>query len=333
MSEFTLIDRYFRNSTVERDDVVLGIGDDAALLQVPPGHQLVVSTDTLVEGVHFPAGTDPEAIGHKALAVNISDLAAMGAMPAWATLALTLPEQSADWLSGFMGGFNALAKSFKVALVGGDTTRGPLTITVQIMGHLPIGRGLRRDGANPGDRVFVTGQLGDAALVLHLIQQGLPNNCGEASLRILQDRLDRPQPRVSAGLKLLDLATSAIDLSDGLLSDLEHIGSASSCGVKIFREQVPCSAVLTAWSEEQKQGAENQSNNQLASKFLLNGGDDYELCFTVPASRIDWLEREDWGHCGGVTEIGIVTQETGLLLVDGAGAELTLPGSGYDHFR
>ena len=329
MSEFSLIDRYFRNSAVARDDVTLGIGDDAAMLQIPAGHQLVVSTDTLVEGVHFPPGTRADAIGHKALAVNISDLAAMGATPAWATLALTLPDQSAEWLSGFMAGFNALAEQFKVALVGGDTTRGPLTITVQIMGFLPVACGLRRDGANPGDRLFVTGQLGDAALALYLMSEGSPSGLSDNALKILKNRLDCPQPRVKAGLTLLNIASSAIDLSDGLLSDLAHIVAASGCGVKVCRDQVPCSAEFVDWSDRQGQSVDEG----LASKFLLNGGDDYELCFTVPVDRVDSLVSEDWGHCGGITEIGVMTRQMGVQLVDGVGMTLPIPGSGYDHFK
>ena len=330
MSEFNLIDRYIRHSALPRDDVKLGIGDDAALLQVPAGQLLAVSTDTLVAGVHFPVGTGAQAIGHKALAVNISDMAAMGANPAWATLALTLPEQSANWLAGFMDGFTALAKRYDVALVGGDTTRGPLTITVQIMGHLPVDSGLTRAGASSGDRVFVTGHLGDAALALQLMDGGSqPAELSDENLMALKLRLDRPQPRVDAGVALRDLASSAIDLSDGLLSDLGHIVTASGVGVSICRDRVPRSEHFNHWLARQSAGLDDA----LAAKLLLNGGDDYELCFTVKPEKIDQLKRLNWDHCGGITEVGIITSAGGVLLVDSAGMELALPESGYDHFK
>ena len=330
MSEFDLIDRYFLSATVDRDDVKLGIGDDAALLQVPPGQLLAVSADTLVDGVHFPTGTCAEDVGHKALAVNLSDLAAMGATPAWATLALTLPAQSAEWLSGFMVGFKALAKRFNVALVGGDTTRGPMTITVQIMGHVGVNSGLTREGARPGDRIFVTGHLGDAALALHLFNSdGVSNDPDAVCLAALRPRLDRPQPRVNEGLALRDLASSAIDLSDGLLSDLGHIVKASGCGATIYRDQVPRSGEFDQWLAAQS----TTTADAVANQFLLNGGDDYELCFTVAPDRLDALNQLDWQACGGIAEVGVISQEAGLRLVDRAGLDLPLPTSGYDHFQ
>ncbi|HET7675523.1 MAG TPA: thiamine-phosphate kinase, partial [Gammaproteobacteria bacterium] len=226
MDEFALIRRFFRRD-VTRSDVVLGVGDDAALLQTPAGTELAISTDTMVEGVHFPAGAPAHAIGWRALATNLSDLAAMGATPAWATLALTLPQADEAWLQEFARGFFELADQFGVALVGGDVTQGALTVTVTIHGHVPAGAALRRSGAKPGDRVFVTGKLGGAAAGL----AAYPNDG--------RGRYLYPQPRVAEGVALRGFASAAIDISDGLVADLGHIAEASGVGAQMALEKVP----------------------------------------------------------------------------------------------
>ncbi|RLA12387.1 MAG: thiamine-phosphate kinase [Gammaproteobacteria bacterium] len=325
MSEFRLIDRYFTAATTPRADVVVGIGDDAAILQPPAGQQMVVATDTLVAGVHFPLDTTAEAIGYKALAVNLSDLAAMGATPAWALLALTLPEQAPQWLTGFMAGFSSLAEQFNVALVGGDTTRGPLTITVQIIGHVPAGAALTRGGARSGDRIFVTGKLGDAALALHALSDG---GCGQEDLKAdFRERLDFPTPRIAAGTLLRSKASSAIDVSDGLIADLGHILTASGVGARVVRDRIPRSERFLACLSAG--GVDAQTGWQIA----LAGGDDYELCFTIPEKDGDEMLGRDWSVCNGITEIGVITAEKGLQLVDLAGQPVPFVNTGgYDHF-
>jgi thiamine-monophosphate kinase len=245
LTEFNLIERYFTRPAAAPDpDVILGIGDDAALVRVPTGMELAVATDTLVEGVHFPPQTAPETIGHKALAVNLSDMAAMGAEPRWATLALTLPQADEDWLTAFSSGFLALAAAEGVQLIGGDTTRGPLSITVQILGLLPSGSALRRSGACAGDLVYVTGTLGDAGLALRMLQHAH----GSAAVAApLAQRLNQPQPRTQEGLALRGIASAAIDISDGLCADLGHILAASGVGAHINLAALPLSADVAAY--------------------------------------------------------------------------------------
>ncbi|VAW78114.1 Thiamine-monophosphate kinase, partial [hydrothermal vent metagenome] len=266
-SEFDIIERYFQRSQPMRDDVLLGIGDDAALLRVPAGKQLVVAVDTLVAGRHFPKQTSAADIGHKALAVNLSDLAAMGATPAWATLALTLPTADTAWLQAFSSGFFQLADEYAITLIGGDTTRGPLSITVQVHGFVEPGRALQRSTARPGDAVYVSGTLGEAACALQKI---LADEMPEAAL--LQ-RLNRPQPRVALGQSLAGLASAAIDISDGLLADLGRLLTASSCGATLWPDRLPCSSALQHLPAGQ------------ARDCQFNGGDDYELCFTLPEDK------------------------------------------------
>ncbi|MGD8630613.1 MAG: thiamine-phosphate kinase, partial [Gammaproteobacteria bacterium] len=236
-TEFDIIGRYFRRQPVKRKDVLTGIGDDAAVLHLPVDRELLLCIDTLVAGVHFPAGTPAAAIGHKALAVNLSDLAAMGAEAAWATLALTLPEPDPVWLEAFSGGFFALAGRHRVQLVGGDTTRGPLTVTVQAHGFAPQGQALRRTGARPGDRIYVTGTLGDAGLALHL------RDAAAAELRV---RLDYPEPRLDAGSLLRGLASAVIDISDGLLADLGHLLEDKGLGASLQVDGLPRSRAFIA---------------------------------------------------------------------------------------
>ena len=314
-SEFDIIARYFVRQTPARGDVLLGIGDDAALLQVPAEQQLVVAVDTLVAGRHFPDQTSAADIGYKALAVNLSDLAAMGATPAWATLSLTLPAVDAAWLQAFADGFFSLADEYAVALVGGDTTRGPLSVTVQVHGFVEPGKALRRDAANPGDAVFVSGAPGEAACAL---KQML---LGETPEDALLQRLNRPQPRVALGRGLAGLASAAIDVSDGLLADLGHLLAASRCGATLWPDRLPCSPALqTAYPER-------------ALDFQLNGGDDYELCFTLPVDHRETLAAVQALHNVPVHEIGVVEIQTGLRCVYADGRSEIPDVHGYDHFR
>jgi thiamine-monophosphate kinase len=316
-SEFDLIQHYFAGLTLSRSDVSLGIGDDGALLRVPEKMELVVSIDTLVSGVHFFPDVSPEALGHKALAVNLSDLAAMGAEPAWVTLALTLPDVDESWLKGFAQGFANLARQHNVALVGGDTTRGPLTVTVQAHGWVPQGMALQRDGASAGDDIYVTGVLGDAALCLLAIREPSVNNLAET----LSGKLERPQPRIEAGLALRRLATSAIDISDGLIADLGHILQASGLGATVSLAQLPFSEPVSQWLQQ-----EGNWNTVLA------GGDDYELCFTAaPADRekIDQIS-ETLGL--PFTRIGCIESSSGLRIVQKDGGLWQGSVGGFDHF-
>ncbi len=238
MSEFDLIRDYFTDVGARRTDVDLGVGDDCALLEVPAGQQLAISIDTLAAGTHFLPDCDPESLGHKSLAVGLSDLAAMGAEPAWATLALTLPDHDPGWIAAFSRGFAALAGAHGVSLVGGDTTRGPLSVTVQVHGLVPAGRAIRRSGAAPGDRVYVSGTLGDAGLALRRILSGEPVD------PVARARLERPTPRVALGLALRGVASAMIDVSDGLAADLGHILAASGVGAEIDLTALPLSAAV-----------------------------------------------------------------------------------------
>ena len=274
MSEFNLIQKYFTRPTHHTD---LGVGDDAALVTVADGMQLVVSTDMSVAGTHFFHDAAPDDIGWKTLAVNISDMAAMGAQAKWATLAIALPEVNEGWLAEFSRGFFACADVFNIDLIGGDTTKGSLNISVTIMGELPIGQALRRDGAKVGDDIWVSGTLGSAALGLAHLQGKikLENDALKTSIHALC----RPMPRAALGLALRGIATSCIDISDGLLADLGHILKASNCGASIDLEKIPCIDYL-----------KNDLQNPQFQTFILAGGDDYELCFTAPQSKRDEIE-------------------------------------------
>ncbi len=314
-SEFDLIRRHFARATAPRDDVVLGVGDDCALLRPDPDALLAVGIDTLVAGRHFRADVDPQALGHKALAVNLSDLAAVGARPAWATLALTLPATDDAWLAAFAAGFAELAAAHGVQLVGGDTTRGPLCITVQVHGFVAAGDALRRDAGRPGDRLFVSGTLGDAALALAQLA------AGDAVDPALLQRLDRPQPRVALGRLLGGRANAAIDVSDGLAADLAHVCAASGVGARIRLDRLPLSPPLAA------RAARGDWSAPLA------GGDDYELLFSVPAAAADALATQCRAAGHAVTEIGALVAGDGVALVypDGRVSQ-EVPG-GFDHFR
>lgn len=320
--EFDLIELIRRHTAQPRDDVRLGIGDDAALLAVPAGQELAVAIDTLVEGVHFPRRTAAADVGWKALAVNLSDLAAMGASPAWALLALTLPEADSAFVEGFIEGFAKLAQPHRLALVGGDTTRGPLCISVAVHGFVPPGRALTRAGARVGDAVLVTGTLGDAAAGLHALQQPTRGDDHRAGLReFLIERLNRPTPRLAAGTALRGQASACVDISDGLLADLAHICTASEVGAEIEAAWLPRSSALLHLHDE-----------TTALHFALSGGDDYELCFTVPATRLAEVQA-DLGRLGcGVTKIGRIVEGHGVRVRGSDGAWLTTDRSGWEHF-
>ncbi|MDH5302412.1 MAG: thiamine-phosphate kinase [Gammaproteobacteria bacterium] len=317
MSEFNLIQRYFAHLGASRAEVVLGVGDDAALVAGPGNTQLAIALDTMVEGVHFPVGTAPFELGFKALAVNLSDLAAMGAQPVWATLGLTLPEKNEQWLADFSAGMGFLASKYQLQLIGGDTTRGPLTITVQVAGSLPSGQALLRSGAKPGDLVFVSGQIGDAHLGLKQVLGALPIQVPHSV-----QRLHQPEPRVALGLALRGLASSCIDVSDGLLADMAHILAASGVGARIYPSLLQLSAevkthfaLLGGW-----QG-------------VLNGGDDYELCFTAPAERQSQILALADTLRLRISCIGEIVSQPGLVCLDEHDQPMAIHGAGYDHFR
>jgi len=317
LNEFELIQRYFSRQNLAREDVVIGIGDDAAVLAVPAGMQLVISTDTFTAGVHFPTQTDPASIGHKALAVNLSDLAAMGATPAWFTLNLSLPAADPDWLAAFSQGLLALAHNHQVQLIGGDTTRGPLSITITVLGLVPAGQALLRAGAKPGDQIYVTGHLGAAGMGLLYLQGKLP--LPEEYRAGVLDKLNRPLPRVQEGLLLRGLASACIDISDGLLADLGHILQASRVGATVMLENLPLAPAYRA------------GFNELGWDTALAHGDDYELCFTLPAAKQSALQNRLPAFEGG-GPIGKIEAQPGLRLRDSLGALYRSATRGYDHF-
>ncbi|WP_426700718.1 thiamine-phosphate kinase [Rhodanobacter sp. Col0626] len=320
--EFDLIELIRRHCAQPRDDVRIGIGDDAAVLAPPPGQELAVAIDTLVEGVHFPRGTAPADVGWKALAVNLSDLAAMGASPAWALLALTLPTADADFVEGFVEGFVRLARPLRLALVGGDTTRGPLAISVAVHGFVPPGQALVRAGARVGDAVLITGTLGDAAAGLHALQHPVREDDGRAGLRdFLIERLNRPTPRLAVGTALRGQATACVDVSDGLLADLGHICTASGVAAEIEAALLPRSSALLELHDETS-----------ALHFALSGGDDYELCFTVPAGRVAEVQAGLARLGCGATKIGRIVEGDGVRVRGADGAWLAAGRPGWEHF-
>jgi len=314
LGEFDIIARYFTRKTT-RADVRIGIGDDAAVLDVPVDRRLVVAVDTIVAGVHFPVGTDAADIGYRALAVNLSDLAAMGAQPAWMTLALSMPDAEPQWLDAFARGLFELADRHEVALVGGDTVRGPLVVTIQVAGYVEPDRWLTRDGAQPGDVLFVSGVPGEAAAGLAVLQRQLPRS---ASADHLLHRFLRPEPRLALGRTLRTLASAAMDVSDGLSTDLAKLCMASRCGARIAIEQLPLSAAMSELFDA-----------PTCLDYALAGGDDYEIIFSVPSARLHELASRE--HDCLITRIGELTA--------GSAVEYTLHGrpvhreaQGYDHF-
>lgn len=313
MSEFDLIRRHFNRPA---PNALLGIGDDAALFQVSAGNVSAISTDMLVSGTHFFPDADPFLLGHKTLAVNLSDLAAMGAVPRWATLAIALPQADDVWLERFSAGFFALAQQHGVDLIGGDTTRGPLNLCVSIIGEVPPQLALRRDGAREGDDIWVSGELGDAALGLAHLQGkvALP----QAELATCLTALHAPVPRIALGLALRGIARSAIDISDGLLADLGHILVRSQVAARIVFDDLPLSKTL-------------RDSGQ--SKLALSGGDDYELCFTAAVENRVNIEHIAAELQLPLTRIGTIVAGTGCVVHDVNGHTINIEGNGYDHFN
>lgn len=323
VSEFDIIRDYFTTLGCARDDVICGIGDDAALLQVPPDRELAVSLDTLVAGVHFPLDTPAAAIGHKALAVGLSDLAAMGAEPAWLTLGLTLPGVDPEWLAAFSGGMGALAREHRLQLVGGDTTRGPLSVTVQVHGLVPAGQAFLRSAAVPGDHIYVTGTLGDAGLALRALQESLPLAADMAAT--LRARLDSPTPRLREALGLRGLIHAAIDVSDGLCADLGHILNMSGVGATLWVDELPLSAALQSMMDDLGRDA--------CLKLALGAGDDYELCFTSAPENHEQV-RQRCAEIGcAVRQVGVIGAAPGLRCRRADGSAFQPGRRGYDHFE
>lgn len=320
-TEFDIIRQYFLSSQLNtsRSDVDLGIGDDAAVLKVPAKHQLVQSVDTLVSGIHFPAETSAGDIAYKALAVNLSDMAAMGAEPAWFTLALTLPEDNETWLEEFTVSLFELAKKFDLQLVGGDTTNGPLTISITMNGFVPEGMALKRSTAQTGDKVYVSGTIGDAALALAAWQ----GQCllKDENVAYLDSRLNRPQPRVELGLILRDYASACIDVSDGLIADLEHLTESSQLGARIYFEKIPLSNEFES----------SITDESLINPLVLSGGDDYELCFTIRLDKQTEFDKVITDKELDITCIGEIENQPGIRCYKN-NHEIDIEESGYQHF-
>ncbi|GAC1326537.1 MAG: thiamine-phosphate kinase [Collimonas sp.] len=323
LSEFDLISRYFtRTARSNIDHIALGIGDDCALLTPTAGMQMAISTDMLVEGRHFFPDADPFTLGHKCLAVNLSDLAAMGARPLAFTLALALPAAREDWLAPFSAGLLALADEHHCELIGGDTTKGPLNICITVFGETPPGQALRRDAAQAGDDIWVSGTLGDARLALagyrHELADQLTMDAAHHALAAA--RMHQPTPRVSLGLALRGIARAAIDISDGLVGDLGHILKRSGVGATLAVDSLPAGPVLS------------QQTQAIRRHFTLAGGDDYELCFTAPVDRRDAVLAAGQAAATAVTRIGSIDASHGLRLRDADDAPLKLELASFDHF-
>jgi len=318
ISEFDLIKKYFLSSDTNPDLVSVGIGDDAAVINTSPDEQLVISIDTLNLGVHFPEQSTAYDIGYKALAVNLSDLAAMGAQPKWFTLAVSLPSVDESWLKDFSLGMLSLAQRYGLCLVGGDTTKGPLSITIQIAGTVPVGKGLQRSGAKIGDEIYVTGTLGDAAAALAACEDRLnfPANVKQT----LMQRLNQPTPRVEAGLALSGIAHACIDISDGFAADLGHILEASHLGAEIMLAELPVSPWLSELDVE------------VRTSFALYGGDDYELCFTAPPVAKEQIINAFEKISCPVKCVGRIIKEAGLFQADSE-KHINLDIKGFDHFK
>jgi thiamine-monophosphate kinase len=319
MKEFELINRYFKGRGITRRDVNLGIGDDCALVTVPQNCQLAITTDTLVSGVHFFDDISPRALGHRALAVNLSDLAAMGAEPTWVSVALTLPSIDPQWIEEFTEGMHEIAEYFNVQIIGGDTTQGPLTITICAKGTVPEGKALCRSGAKVGDWIYVTGPLGDAGLAIESRKQGL--KIEPEHLQYVNKRFDYPTPRVAAGQVLRGLASSAIDVSDGLLADLGHILDMSQVSAVINIEDIPTSDAMKSSLDFKQQ-----------LPFILSYGDDYELLFTVPDSSKGMLDLKLRQYGVDATLIGQVKSGDGNIELLYNGENFDFEQQGFEHF-
>lgn len=330
IGEFGLIQRFFKtgaNAMQSNSSITLGIGDDCALLRPATGEELAITTDMLVEGRHFLPGANPELLGRKALAVNLSDLAAMGAKPVGFTLALALPKADSAWLEGFSKGLFAMANEHSCALVGGDTTAGPLNICITAFGNIPTGKAIRRSGAKAGDDIWVSGELGDARLTLAALHHEV--SLPELDLKQIEHRMHQPTPRVELGIQLRDIATAALDISDGLLGDLKHILKESQVDAQIFLDQIPKSAILL----KQSKAIQNQ--------FAACGGDDYEICFTAPSHQRNIIEKLSNSLHLSLTRIGQTTAmknaEAEVALFSGDGnpisdSDTTILLKSFDHF-
>lgn len=323
MGEFELIRRHFRREAIALpNQVVLGIGDDCALLQPTPGWQLAISSDMLVEGRHFFSDVAPETLGHKALAVNLSDLAGMGARPLGFTLALALPQADDAWLARFARGLFALADAHTCPLVGGDTTRGPLNLCITVFGEVRPGQALRRDAAQPGDDLYLSGRCGEARLALEWLL-GTPwarRATGPGLPADVRARLERPEPRLALGQALAGVAHAALDLSDGLAGDLRHILDASGVGADLLLKTLPVAPALAGLPDDQR------------LTCLLAGGDDYELLFTAPASARAAVQAAAQASGTAVACIGRIRAEPGLRLLDATGQPVAFSAAGFDHF-
>ncbi len=323
MGEFDLIAQYFQRDYAPGDNVVKGIGDDCALLAPRAGMQLAISSDMLVEGRHFVSTVSPDALGHKALAVNLSDLAACGAKPVAFTLALALPRVDTTWLHGFSKGLFALADQHGCALVGGDTTQGPLNICITVIGEVPPGQALLRSGAQPGDDIYVSGSVGDARLALEAFRGTVQLDA--AMFASARARMERPTPRVALGQALRGIATSAIDVSDGLLGDLGHILKASRCGAEVAIDNVAALAIFH-W-------AGHGFSSDFCREMTANGGDDYELVFTAPPSAREAVAQAAGRAVTPAKRIGRITADTQLVLRDAQGALVPNTFASFDHFK
>jgi thiamine-monophosphate kinase len=323
MGEFDLIARYFQRDKPLAAQTAHGIGDDCALLVPGPGMQMAISSDMLVEGRHFLPTVSPEALGHKALAVNLSDLAACGARPMAFTLALAMPRVDEAWLAGFSRGLFALADTHGCALVGGDTTQGPLNICITVLGEVPPGQALLRSGAQPGDDIYVSGNVGDARLALEVFRGKMQVDA--ATFAQARARMERPTPRVALGMALRGLASAAIDVSDGLLGDLGHILQQSACGAEIAIDSVAACAVFY-WTK-------HEFGIDFCREMTLAGGDDYELVFTAPVAARAAVAQAAAGCATPVTRIGHTTAQRGVVLCNAAGEIVPNTFGSFDHFK
>lgn len=326
MKEFSLIDQFFKKDSHTRNDVVIGIGDDAAVTHIPQGQALVTTTDTLLSGVHFLPDASPHAIAQKAIAVNLSDLAAMGAEPAWISLSLSLPEMDQEWLSAFSAGLKELIDYYSIQLIGGDTVQGPLAITITAQGFVPYEQAITRSGAKPGDLVYVTGNLGDAGLGLAIAKghskQVTNQRISRENRQYLLKRLEYPTPRLLVGTQLRRIASACIDLSDGLISDIRHILNASECGAVLDVNKLPISTAMQESVDEQQ-----------AIQYALSAGDDYELLFTVSEEQKGHLETTLANANVNVTRIGYLNGSVGKLELRLNEHAYVAELKGYEHFE
>ena len=320
-SEFDVIKKYF-SFPKSRNDVILAGGDDCAIVSVANNKQLVITTDTLVSGVHFPVETSAENIAYKALMVNLSDLAAMGATPAWVTLAITLPEINEQWLSSFSRQFSSLLTKFNISLIGGDTTKGSLSITVQAMGFVDVNKALKRSNAAVGDKIFVTGDLGDAAIGLVSLLQ----NIDDKELFPCIEKLNRPEARINFAKELVDLCDCAIDISDGFIADLGHILEASQCGACINLVDLPVSSSAKYYFKTYHQ-------NTIDWQMIVSKGDDYELCFTVNPENENQIYSLAKKYQIKVSCIGEINDTSHLICINENNEEINFLSEGFNHFR